>query len=303
MSQLNGLTHDGLKTALGIKKKYQAREPICLPGEKSRILLPENLMNHHVDLQSMEDPLALSMMATRDPEAPMALAAAARLIPLGKNSELINGVFRVVGETSKHPLIAKCVSMITENAFSPDAITLVRDHATKYIVNTRKEYTLALRQNLQALLDGSIAPRHFVNQFFELTEAGNMRSDIRKKLVLSLLVSENIRPSIKFLFLENFDRMPKPVQSAIVRDVEKAPPSHHMEMIKEEVRWIVARENEARGVKRAEQALIKKPVKSAGQMAAVKVQSVSRQAAKATPRPWRPGELGLPSGSKGISWN
>ena len=83
MNQLDGLSHDGLKTALGIKGKYQDHEPICLPGEKTRILTPENLMNHHVDLMTLEDPLALSMIATRDPEAPMALAAAARLSPLG----------------------------------------------------------------------------------------------------------------------------------------------------------------------------------------------------------------------------
>ncbi len=151
MSHLDGITHDGLKTALGIKDNYRAHEPICLPGEKTRILLPENLMNHHIDLQSMEDPLALSMMATRDPESPMALAAVTRLSPLAEKSELLNGVFRVVGETSKHPLIAKCVSLITENAFSPDAIARVRNHASKFIISTRKEYTHALRQNLQGL--------------------------------------------------------------------------------------------------------------------------------------------------------
>ena len=74
----------------------------------------------------------------------------------------------------------------------------------------------ALRHNLKALLDGTIAPRRFVAEFFELTEAGNLRSDIRKKLVLSLLLSENIRPSIKFLFLENLNRLPALTRSAIV---------------------------------------------------------------------------------------
>lgn len=85
MSQLHGITHDGLKTALEIKENYKANEPICLPGEETRILTPENLLNHHIDLMTMEDPLALSMMATRDPESPMALAAATRLSNLGKN--------------------------------------------------------------------------------------------------------------------------------------------------------------------------------------------------------------------------
>jgi len=290
MNELDGITHAGLKTALGIKGNYHAHEPICLPGEKTRILSPENLMNHHLDLLTMEDPLALSMIATRDPEPPMALAAAARLSPLGSQSKLLRGVFQVVGETTKHPLIAKCVSLITENAFNPGAIVLVRKHATQFIVNSRKEYTLALRQNMQALLEGTIAPRYFVSEFFELTEAGNMRSDIRKKLVLSLLISESIRPSIKFLFLENFDRLPSPVQKAIQREVLKASPSHHMEIIKEELRWIVSKHDPAL-----------RPVTEAAP--APKVKPLAPESVKAKPRPWRPGESPTASGSMEIPWN
>ena len=241
MGQLEGITHEGLKAAICIKENYRAREPICLPGDDVRILQPENLMNHQIDLQSIEDPLALSMMATRDPEPPMALAAATRLSPLSKKSTLLKGVFQVVGETTKHDLIANCISMITENAFSSESICKVRNHANKYIITSRREYTLALRRNLQALLDGTIAPRSFVRKFFELTQAGNMRSDIRKKLVLSLLLSKNIRPSIKFLFLENFDQLPQPVQNSIFYEVMRAEPSHHMEILKEELRWMASK--------------------------------------------------------------
>jgi hypothetical protein len=296
MNQLDGISHEGLKTALGIKGNYQDHEPICLPGEKNRILSPENLMNHHIDLLSMEDPLALSMIATRDPEAPMALAAAARLSPLGVKSKLLGGVFQVVGETTRHPLIAKCVSLITENAFNPDAIVMVRKHASQFIASTRQEYTLALRHNMQALLEGTIAPRHFVSQFFELTEAGNMRSDIRKKLVLSLLISESIRPSIKFLFLENFDRLPGPVQQAILSEVLKANPSHHMEIIKEELRWIVSKQET--GIKPAE-------ITDTRMTAKVGLQVKPDAPEPGTPkiRPWRPGESPTPSGAMEILWN
>lgn len=299
MSQLDGISHEGLKTALDIKDQYQVHEPICLPGEDNRILSPENLMNHHIDLLSMEDPLALSMIATRDPEPPMALAAAARLSPLGVKSKLLSGVFQVVGETTRHPLIAKCVSMITENAFNPRAIVMVRKHASQFIASTRKEYTLALRRNMQALLEGTIAPRYFVSEFFELTEAGNMRSDIRKKLVLSLLISESIRPSIKFLFLENFDRLPSPVQQAILREVLKANPSHHMEIIKEELRWIVSKQEP-----------VLKPAKSMAARGTVKEapvgmpkKPVAPEVGKPKIRPWRPGESPTPSGAMEIPWN
>ena len=100
----------------------------------------------------------------------------------------------------------------------------------------------ALRHNLESLFDGSIAPRQFVREFFELTEAGNLRSDIRKKLVSSLLLSENVRPSIKFLVLENFDRLPNPVRMSIVSVVAAAEPNHHIAMIQDELRWIIDRD-------------------------------------------------------------
>ena len=99
---------------------------------------------------------------------------------------------------------------------------------------------------MQMLLDGSIAPRQFVSEFFELTEAGNMRNDIRKKLVLSLLLSGTVRPSVKFLMLENFERLAKPVRLAIISAVLKAEPTRHTEIIKEELKYMVAQDLAAR---------------------------------------------------------
>ncbi len=237
-----GVTQEGLQAALRIKKNYHDGEPVCMPGETDRILLPEYLLNNGLDLSAMEDPLPLAMLATRDPEAPMAIAATTRLSPLGRTNKLISGVIQVVGESSKHPLVRECVSLITESAFDPDAISRIRRHANEFIARTRQHFTVALRENLRGLMDGTIAPREFVREFFELTEAGNLRNDIRKRLVLSLLLSENVRPSVKFLVLENFHRMPNAVRVAILAAVLNAEPSHHIDMVKEEIRWIVAQE-------------------------------------------------------------
>ncbi|MBT3238418.1 MAG: hypothetical protein HN360_06580 [Rhodospirillaceae bacterium] len=289
MSQLEGITHDGLKTALKIKDDYENGEPICVPGEGTRILMPEYLMNHHLDLQVIDDPLALAMMATRDPEAPMALAAATRLSPLGASSKLLGGIYDIVGDTSKHPLVKKCISLVTENAFDPEAIASVRSKASSFIDHSRREYSVALRRNLQTLLDGTIAPREFVKQFFELTEAGNMRSEIRRKLVSSLLLSESIRPSIKFLFLENLERFPKSVRSEIITSVRDAESSHHTRMIKEEMKWITAQEKLPADMQ-------KKPEKKPSAVVASPVVNVEPLGPKPkiTPRPWRPGEGAVP---------
>lgn len=237
-----GLTEEGLGTALSIRDSYRKHQPICVPGEGARILVPEHLLNPSLDLQQIDDPLPLAMMAVRDPEPPMALAAATRLSPLGKRGRLITGVVTVVGEATRHPLVKKCLHLICDSAFDPDTIAVVQRHAVQYVVKTRRQYTNALRENLKALLNGSLAPRVFVQEFFKLTEAGNMRHDIRRKLVVSLLLSETVRPSIKFLMLENFERLPRPVRLGIIRAVLEADTTHHVAMIREELRWIVNRD-------------------------------------------------------------
>src|SRR3970282_2662289 len=102
MANALGITQDALRAALEIKKPYRRREPLVLPGDGERMLIPENLMNHNLDLRALEDPLPLAMVASRDPEAPMALAAATRLAPMGGRTKLITGVLQVGGETYKH---------------------------------------------------------------------------------------------------------------------------------------------------------------------------------------------------------
>ena len=237
-----GLKGEGLDVALSIRDNYKLRQPICMPGESTRILVPELLLNNAIDLHGIEGPLPLAMMAARDPEAPMALAAATRLSPFGSRDRLMSGVIGLVGEATRHPLVCKCLRLIVDSAFDPDTIAMVQRQAAQYVVRTRQQYTVALRENLKLLLAGAIAPRAFVHEFFELTEAGNMRHDIRRKLVVSLLLAESVRPSIKFLMLENFDRLPRPVRFGIIRAVLDAEPSHHVGMIREELRWIVNRD-------------------------------------------------------------
>ena len=242
MTNLLGITQEGLKAALKVKEDYRARRPILMPDENGQIIVPETMMNHDIDLISLEDPLPLAMVATRDPEAPMALAAAARLCPLGRKTRLLGSVVEIIEETSKHEAVKECLEYVQGRHFEPSAIIKVQRHATKFILRSRQQYTATLRDNLKLLLDGAIAPRQFVREFFELTEAGNMRHDIRKKLVLSLLLAPTVRPSVKFLILENFQRMPQPVQLEIISSIMQAKPCRHTEIIKEELRFLVVQE-------------------------------------------------------------
>lgn len=234
-----GISQKGIATALDIKQRYREHEPLIVPGENERLLVPENLLNKDIDLSGLEDPIALALVSSRDPEGPMALAATARLCPLGNKTPLIKGVVDIIADTSRHDLVKECLKYVTDHAFDPSSIGKIHAHAAKIVIESRKQFTLALRENLTGLLDGDLAPRQFVREFFELTEAGNLRHDIRKKLVLSLLLSASVRPSIKFLMLENFHRMPKSVRLGIIAAVMKAEPNRHTEIIKEELRYIL----------------------------------------------------------------
>lgn len=238
----HGISRDGIRLALSVKQNYKAFEPICIPGADNRILSPEHLLNRDIHLEAFEDPLPLALVACRDPEAPMALAAITRLSPLARDGKLVNGVCRIVGETTRHPEVRKAIDLVSEADFSPQIVEVLRRHAGGYVSRARKQYTDALRANLKGLLDGEIAPRPFVEAFFELTEAGNLRHEVRKSLVSSLLTSKTVRPSIKFLFLENFHRLPRAVRQAIVGDLGKAKGDPFLPMIKEELHWILTRD-------------------------------------------------------------
>ena len=234
------VTQEGLKVALDIKQSYNAGNPICIPGNTNRLLIPENLLNDDLNLNTIDDPLPLAMMAARDPEPPMSIAATTRLGPKGRSNELVSGVIRVVGETSKHTLVRECISLIMASDFNVDALSQIRYHAKKFILQSRQQYAESLKENLRNLMDGSIAPRKFVLDFFELTEAGNLRHDIRKRLILTLLLSENVRPSVKFILLENLERMPKPIRVTILTKILRAKPAHHIDLLKEEIKWIIS---------------------------------------------------------------
>lgn len=248
MDSLLGITSEGLEAALEVKQAYKAHRPLCEPGSRLRMLSPEHLLNKQIDLKALEDPLPLAMMAARDPESPMAVAAVTRLSPLGRKTKLVSGVYQVVGEATRHPVVQRCVDLVADSNFDPGVIATVHHHAQRFIARTREKYTAALYHNLTGLLDGSVTPRVFVKEFFALTEEGNMRHQIRERLVASLLLSDDIRPSIKFLMLENFDKLPQPVRMALVGQIFKAPPSRHLDLIKDELKWMARQEKRTAAV-------------------------------------------------------
>jgi hypothetical protein len=233
-----GFTQEGLDLALILREKYQKKQPLIVPDDDRKLLMPEHLLNKDIDLQVLEDPLPLAMVATRDPDSPMSVSAAVRMSVMSERTPLVTEVFSMLGQTSKHPVVKQCVGLVTESAFNPKIIDKVHNNAKQFVSLSRKRYTEALKENLRQLIDGSLSPRTFVAEFFELSEAGNLRVDIRKRLILGLLNSDTIRPSIKFLFLENLELLQPEVQIDIINETMNAPDKPSLEAIKQELAWI-----------------------------------------------------------------
>jgi len=233
-----GFTQEGLNMALDLKEKYKQKQPLIVPDDDRKLLMPEHLLNMDIDLEVLEDPLPLAMVATRDPDSPMSVSAAVRMSVMSKRTPLITEVFSMLGQTSKHTVVKQCVGLVTESAFNPKIIGRVHNNAKQFVSRSRKRYTEALKENLRQLIDGSLSPRTFVAEFFELSEAGNLRMDIRKRLILGLLNSDTIRPSIKFLFLENIELLPSEMRIEIINDTMNAPDKPCLDAIKQELAWI-----------------------------------------------------------------
>ncbi|MCC9622527.1 hypothetical protein LPB41_12565 [Thalassospira sp. MA62] len=235
-----GISYEGLKYALSIKESYLSGEPLTVTGaaKQQRLLMPEHLLSNDLALMQYDDPFALAVIATKDPESPMALAAAIRMGPHAKCKELITGVFEVVSDATKHELVADCAKLLTKNAFSPEAFHLVRTRASNHVVEIREAYRRAMANNLRALLDGKMEAREFVEEFIELASSGNLRIDIYRRLVMKLMRSDAVRPSVKFMLLERLDCFPQMVKLQIVNEVNSAPDTAEYQTLKQELRWI-----------------------------------------------------------------
>ena len=235
-----GFTRDGLTFALDIKDRYKREEPLLVPDAASsdNILIPEHLLNPELSLCGYDDPITLAVIATKDPESPMSLSATARLGPLARKNALIGGMVSVIGEATRHELVADCCKLISNEAFSPEVLSELRHRASHHVFQTREEYRTAMTGNLKQLMNGQMTPGEFLTQFIELARYGNLRLDIYKRLIVKLMRSEGVRPSLKFMILEQLGVFPKVIQLHIVTAVNTGPNTAEFQALRRELKFI-----------------------------------------------------------------
>ena len=63
------------------------------------------LMNDHIDLRNLGDPLPLAFKAVQGPEIPMGRAATARFSLNGRVSSSLVGIPKIIVDNSRHALV------------------------------------------------------------------------------------------------------------------------------------------------------------------------------------------------------
>ena len=126
MSNSLGITRQGLDLALLLRDKYRGGEPMLTLDEPDKLLMPEHLLNQNINLQTFEDPLPLAMVASRDPDSPMSVAATVRMCGTTPSIPLVTEIFAMLCDTTKHAVVKQCVEQVTESAFNPKVIEKVK---------------------------------------------------------------------------------------------------------------------------------------------------------------------------------
>ena len=105
MSNTLGITRQGLDLALSLRDKYLSGEPMLTLDQPEKLLMPEHFLNQNINLQTFEDPLPLAMVASRDPDSPMSVAATIRICGAKPAIPLVSEIFAMLGDTSKQAVV------------------------------------------------------------------------------------------------------------------------------------------------------------------------------------------------------
>ncbi len=238
--ELLSVSKESLDLVDKLKKQYQNNNPITMPGTQRDIILPDSLLQNNVDLSVLDSSIPLALIASKDPEPTMAMAASVRMSPKAFQEKLVPDVLRMIAEKTPHNEVRKGIDLMIEHDFNPQAIAHVMRHTQGSIIQARTVYSNKMLNNLNEFLNGTVDSKLFLDKFLKLSGTGNIKTEIQTRLICSLITSKNIRPKIKFMLLEKFDRLPPPIKYAIVDKVLNAPSSEkHIDILKEELSWIV----------------------------------------------------------------
>ena len=236
------LTDKGLAFSLTLADKYKKGMHLCLPGVNGWLLSAEQFLGGDFQLGTFEDSMVLATMSIRDPSPVMALAALARLVPRATRQELVEEIVAGIGDRSRHDCVRGNVHRLSGGGRQDEVVAEVSRIIGEEINAIRAQGFEDLKSVLRQVMEGSLAPRDFVERFFDLSERCTIRPEIYGQMLINLMNSGKIRPLVKLTLLENVDRMPAKVRYQIYTTINGLRDDHENFYLKRELAFHLERE-------------------------------------------------------------
>lgn len=221
---VNGLLSEQvISFARDLKARYRIGLPVLAPTDDERPLRPEEVVNRDLDLGFYENPIVLSLIASRDPMTSTALAASARLIYASREQRLIGAIATVAGEMSKHADVRNGIGLAARYKFNPTIAERVADMSMRRVEQDRQQSLQQLVDLVHRLRRGDPVGPNFVADLLRHAYAANLRPEVLQRTVLSILESPTLRSKIKLSLIENLHYFPRHLLVAVATQVNRMP--------------------------------------------------------------------------------
>jgi hypothetical protein len=222
-SMVGLLNEQVIAFARDLKARYRIGLPVLAPTDDERPLRPEEVVNRDLDLGPYENPIVLSLIASRDPMSSTALAASARLIYSAREQTLIGAIATVAGEMSTHVDVRNGLGLAARYKFNPSIAERVADMSLKRVDQDRQRALEQLVNLVNRLRRGENVGNNFVADLLRLSYAANLRPEVLQRTVLSVLESPTLRAKIKLSLIENLHYFPRHLLLAVATQVNRMP--------------------------------------------------------------------------------
>ncbi len=225
MTDLSALVMDDevLGAVRGLKRQYRIGLPALAPTDDERPLRVVEVVNPELDLGSMQHPVVLTLMASRDPFVSTALAASSRLMWKASERKLIAGLAGMIGQISQHEDVRTTADVAARYRFDPEFVNEIGNIAVRRVGEEQDRAMNVLSDTLNSLRQYREAPRDYVLRLLRLGYACNLSRDTLERLFMSMIRSPDLGPRVMISIIDNLHLLPRHVLIAIAMEVSRNP--------------------------------------------------------------------------------
>lgn len=206
-----------------LTKRYGLGLPPLLDGVDNRPLRAEHLLNDDLDLDLIEHPAVLAVMAIADPFVANAAAATARVLPRVAGVPQADAMARSIAQVSRHDRVREGAAMIADYAFSPSAIEGLRWLARRSVDDDRSAAQRELLAYLDALAVCVDDPVTLIDDLFIFEYRLALSPAVFRRMVLNLVQSRKVALPARLRLIYDLQRLPRQLRLEVVMQVSLMP--------------------------------------------------------------------------------